>query len=422
MTDNEFPSDVRSRIYPAESPRHRVPDPSPITDFEPWHLPRKQWVREKQWAAQIKRLIKQNGFAVDRPVRYLTLPGNDLLDVQTIGLVCAELGHDLRYLGFHSGLGTDDNIAKVSLAEEIVRSQTRIDQRSFTVDLDILSLSSERSVAWQHVKKFESFDAINLDVCDAFAGRAQRSSHLAVQRILENQLNSRRQPWLLFITSTCDSGSLPNEDIKKYLAIIHANMSRDQFAAALTLAIGSDASEALASLTNDGHNSNEAGVLAKLFSVGIGKWLSSFVLPNHWQVTMPSAACYRRSMGIGDANRVPEHPELISLVFRFEPQPLPIVDRTPFASSQPSASTAWDNLPSAGDIEEQEASSALHFADRISKIRDVDALFANDISKGEISRYVDVMSNFLADRNYDRTAYATFAQNVHPLPSTRMPD
>ncbi len=55
----------------------------PQKEFKPWHRPRKQWIRVKQWKQETLRLVDAITLT-DRPLTYLSLPGDDLLDVRVI--------------------------------------------------------------------------------------------------------------------------------------------------------------------------------------------------------------------------------------------------------------------------------------------------------------------------------------------------
>src|SRR4051812_13554844 len=58
-------------------------------EFEPWHHPVKQIVRDEQWAKLVAKLFDEDGVPPDGILRYLTLPGNDLLDVRVVAEACA---------------------------------------------------------------------------------------------------------------------------------------------------------------------------------------------------------------------------------------------------------------------------------------------------------------------------------------------
>ena len=82
-------------IYP-EVPRHEEEK----REFSSWHKPRKQWIRKYQWLHEIGILLKGIKFRDDRPLKYLSLPGDDLLDVRVLHELCVRQKLSLRYLGF----------------------------------------------------------------------------------------------------------------------------------------------------------------------------------------------------------------------------------------------------------------------------------------------------------------------------------
>src|SRR4051794_37136519 len=70
--------------------------------FLPWHKPRKQYIRLKQWCAEVRKLIKLIRLTDGDVLRYLGFPGEDFLDVRTLHGVCAAEKIWIRYLGFDS--------------------------------------------------------------------------------------------------------------------------------------------------------------------------------------------------------------------------------------------------------------------------------------------------------------------------------
>jgi hypothetical protein len=103
-------------------------------DFRPWHKPRKQLVREKQWGDEIDWLLR-NKPAGDTSLRYLGLPGPDLLDVRYIyDRFCRDSGRKLTFLGFEKSARSSDprgDALNVSLDE--VRRLEHIDDRSLVL-------------------------------------------------------------------------------------------------------------------------------------------------------------------------------------------------------------------------------------------------------------------------------------------------
>ena len=49
--------------------------------FLPWHRPRKHFVRREQWQQQIE-ILADAGQLEHQTIRYLGLPGTDLLDIR----------------------------------------------------------------------------------------------------------------------------------------------------------------------------------------------------------------------------------------------------------------------------------------------------------------------------------------------------
>ena len=61
-------------------------------EFKPWHKPRKQYIRLRQWCAIVRWLIRKVGMQQGDSLRYLGLPGEDLLDIRSLRGVCERDG------------------------------------------------------------------------------------------------------------------------------------------------------------------------------------------------------------------------------------------------------------------------------------------------------------------------------------------
>src|ERR1700722_13633194 len=150
-------------IFARETYAQRSPAPRP---FEPWHRPRKQFVREEVWGAEIDWLITQK-HTTDENVRYLGLPGADLLDLRYIYQEFCKTGeHRLRFLGFDSA-GLPDSLhgdaLNVSLQE--VRSLPHVDKGSEVLGDNFGLLADRRSIAWAAAERMGPFDIVNIDLC-----------------------------------------------------------------------------------------------------------------------------------------------------------------------------------------------------------------------------------------------------------------
>lgn len=407
MTEDGGESDAIKRIY-GQTPEHVVPSPSPMVDFMPWHLPRKQWIRRKQWQAQVARLYRDGGIGNDRPFRYMSLPGNDLIDVSVIAETCLSKSTNIRYLGFNLGLARDQ--AKIGLAEQVVRSKGGVNERSKTINFDVLCLSGEKSGAWRHVREFESFDAINLDICDSFADRPTKSSHLAVKNLLEYQLNRRRQPWLLFITTAADVPSVPDDDLNNYISLFQQNLSADsRFKTALNecviLSSKNDDID-LSALFSPANNSD----FAKLLTVGIGKWLASCLSGNDWNVQLTSAVSYRRGLVTAEPEKIPEYPELVSLAFLLKPPRETVADSTPFSRDTSRGETHEDP-----GTDQAEVSAAIRMLGKVSNILDLDVFLQSDEQSSLRKELTVQTAGLLRELNYDELKYREWTSSVTRL-------
>src|SRR5436309_470968 len=129
FTDEPESSDAGiDSIFARPTYDQRPPAPRP---FQPWHRPRKQLVREEVWGSEISWLIAQNRTG-DEGLKYLGLPGADLLDLRYIYQEFCKTGeHGLKFLGFDSAALPESphgDALNVSLQE--VRSLRHVDKGS----------------------------------------------------------------------------------------------------------------------------------------------------------------------------------------------------------------------------------------------------------------------------------------------------
>jgi hypothetical protein len=168
---------------------------------EPWHRPRKQFVRKSQWAACLQDIY--NGRDPVDPVNYLGLPGTDLLDLRVFyEAVCLPQRRVLRFLGFHDGIGSGSSEA-VSLDVSIQQVKLRelVHEGSKVLSDNINRIGSGRSLAFQEARRTAPYDVINLDFTVGYARDEPRgldSMYNALNRIMAMQ--QLLTPWLLLIT------------------------------------------------------------------------------------------------------------------------------------------------------------------------------------------------------------------------------
>jgi len=288
-------------------------------DFLPWHRPRKQFVRHYQWCKEIELLIadmRLDGNAL----RYLGLPGSDLLDIRYFhSNVCEPKQIALRFLGFNVDAGpTSEYQTELNISLDEVKKLPKIDPQSEIIWDDFCRIANVDSLAWKKTEDFGPYDIINLDLCDGFCadppGRLDDTHYNAISRLLTLQARSIN-PWLLLLTTRAGKdhvhGDVLNKLMEKYLQNLRACAPFNDLSKA-TLSVEDEASLHTAVNTADG--------LLRIFLVGLCKWMLALVLGQR----PPSKLLVRSVLGYrvygGSQNE-----DLISLALRFEPtlQPSP---------------------------------------------------------------------------------------------------
>ncbi len=314
-------------IFPARR-EYKAQEPRQKKIFQPWHRLRKQYVRERQWCKALDALLASSPI-VDRPIKYLGLPGNELLDLRIIHkVVCEPRKIPLRFIGFNLGAkvpGPDQ--LEIDLSTEEVKRLSLVDGQSRIVPDDFRTLADTNSVGWSEADRHGPFDVINIDLCDGFgkepAGNPEETYYNAVSELLGIQAYSR-SPWLLFLTTRIGERHVHPTTLSRMRTAYERNLrscpeftrlSKSRF----RIATPADAGSALRSPA--GFNN--------VFLTGLAKWLLGMglnVAPK-CQVTMEDVLSYTVRTG----NPVSD---LVSAAFLFEPLSQPPRDPLSLASSR----------------------------------------------------------------------------------------
>lgn len=300
-----------------------VEDP-PQRPFKPWHRPRKQWVRRYQWHDPLLRMLRETHFPDDaRTVRYLSLPGEDLLDVRVLREACELAGLDLRFTGLNSvRRGSADDV-QLNIAESAVRGLARIHSGSTILRERFESIANRRSLAYPEVRGGGPFHAVNIDLCDHIALRAAGPGRAtvidALAEIIQLQLVNAIHPWLLFITTRVAPNRVDDRNLSALIAAISDNVeASDEFGRRAGELLRADGDRLRAALANP--NSLEPRAFMNLFALGFGKWLLRFVGAAHPERTLQMLpSCFYAVL--------PDHPDMLSLGFRCDIVQAPAHDR-----------------------------------------------------------------------------------------------
>lgn len=402
------PSNPLEGILPHGPLEHAGAACPPLTEFKPWHLPRKHYVRRHQWvtaAAALLEVIPHREF-----LKYMCLPGEDLLDVHVLAELCAAQGRRLRYLGFDSDAKAESISTQRAAAEQAIRQRGHVHQESEVLPDDFASIARPDSLGNQHLRSAGGFDIINLDLCDAFTTREHSPIHAAMREVLVHQFNGRADPWLLFLTTRSEMSRVVEDEVAAYRKSILNNIARSgvlkESLASLCGAKGgggpeSDTAALFAKCAQD------AFVSGQVLSLAIGKWLLGMsARPEPWRVDLLSAFVYRAGLA---AKRAAEHakepPNLFSLAFRFQKIRQDRIDETGLGQSRGTV----PQHPRFAPLDEA------HLAEKmlgclIKHIQDIDIAMCQDAALR--SSLEDECLVLLENRYYSPAAYREWIRNV----------
>lgn len=306
-------------------PEHiQLAAPAPMS-FAPWHRPRKQYVRIKQWLHHVRGTIQSIGienFNDGEPLRYLTLPGPDLLDIRMIADYCTEASVRMKYTGFCYTDETEDKRLRQNINEFSLTHKDSVVQSSTIIRARLEDVGIKNSEAQMALYRGGPFHVINIDACEPLATGTNQSGRLvdAIRSITQYQLSQRRQRWLLFLTTPIQCNTISNESMEALHGQISLNAQND-----------ADFSHKLKEMASENEavddylkrccekNGND---LISVFSLGVAKWLIHLAEQANFKVIILKSFSYSMF------KKEPYDPNMVSLCFLFEPTPISIQDNT----------------------------------------------------------------------------------------------
>lgn len=319
MTDHPVENDSQIVKDVLPLPTEELAVPVELNELQPWHLPRKQFIREKQWLYFAKRLIKSEkgtpGLQVPaqgKPeVRYLTLPGIDYLDVRLIGDACKKLQCQLTTTGFLTGGAP--YIARAKVREQALIESGYISDKSFTQPSLFQGLADKNSQAYRDIYQKGPFHIVNVDACGSIAPpTAQHARRLvdAIYQLVKFQLSYKRGSWLLFLTTDVRPDSVAEETLCRLWGTVEKNANSDKkFRRKVLSLFGLQDDADIPSLHKLVSCPGEK--FLRLFSLGFGKWLLHLASDHNYRMKAHSAYCYSTTEK-GD-----ETPTMACLAFEF---------------------------------------------------------------------------------------------------------
>lgn len=358
---DEPDEDLIEGIFPTIPTKVSVPR----REFKPWHKPRKHLIRVHQWQAEINNLVREINFD-GRPLRYISLPGDDFLDVRTVYELCESNDLRLRFLGFNDTALVDSENTLADPAFNEMVSLPLVDEKSTLAPDKFENLYLAQSMASKYLDDTGPFDILNLDLCKSFSNPRQRrasalpppTTYDAVLSLIRRQTLQRTEPWLFFLTTRCAPNDVDRDDILKFWDCIEDNMSKyhefeEHFAQFVN---GKSRDELIIPVAN---NNPQRQSFTNTYCVGLGKWLLQTSQSGNpkWKVIMLRSYHYQ----------VHSPYNMLSIAFRFERITIPPYDTTGLSKlSEPNTDNHFQEVESAINL--IRATSELQDADHILRV------------------------------------------------------
>lgn len=375
FSDEEIVGRIARRVVAEEPPRRQ---------FEPWHRPRKQWIRRYQWHDSLLEMMRETHFPADaRIMRYLSLPGEDLLDVRVLREACEEAGVDMRFTGMVSVGPGSPRDTRLNIAESEVRGLARIHTGSSILRERFESVANTGSLAFGELRDGGPFHAINIDLCDHIALRAQGERRPtvidALAEVIQLQLRNAMHPWLLFITTRVEPGQVDAGNLAALIQAVSDNVTASgEFGERTAALLQTEAGQLRAALAEP--NNLDPRVFMNLFALGFGKWLLRFVGAAHPERTLRMLPSCFYAVHRG-------RPDMLSLGFRCDVAQAPAVDRYNLVADRATAPPA------------REVDLAMGLAAETGRLVDLDEMLARDEQLAEAVTLESAA--LLRDAHYD---------------------
>jgi len=349
--------------------------PPPRRDFMPWHRPRKQYVRRKQWLHQARKLIKS--LPHEGPIRYLGLPGDDLLDLRALHEI-ADSSRELLFLGFMDGGGQDARV-NLNISMQEVLDLKHVSERSHVVPDNINSLARSTSMGTDYLRKFGPFDVVNLGFCNNVMTGAigERSIYDAINNLFGLQAR-RLDPWLLFLTTRAVQETVHPDVSEKLDLLLAENLEQCKgFSEGLGALLG-EVADIPTTLSDC-----DAVQWFDMFCVCMAKVILNAAVSGRMKVELKSTMSYRVGR-LDDA----EPDDLVSFAFLITPSIAPAGDAGGLSAAQPGP---------------DECELAVKLAPRIAKRVQVDKLLDED--KELLASMIDESAALLKQARYPEAEY-----------------
>ena len=382
---------ILGEVLDEKLPQHPT---RPRRNFAPWHKPRKQFIRRRQWLAETAKICDALQFKDDRPLKYLSLPGEDLLDIRVIRECCDQKGVSLKYLGLNEAYSSGDPDTWLHLAWNEVNSLAGINRNSIVIRDRFELIADKKSQAFQYVEQYGPFDVVNVDLCESISAPVRQNLpnyYSALKALADYQIKNRTEPWLLLVTSRVGDSKVAATDMEKLVDCLRGNARQYESFRKQLIQLVPKTSGLVGSkrLETNKLSQNE---FVKMFSAGLGKWLLALMSSSRpkWGVVLQSGYSYR----VNDAD-----PDMVSYAFLLEPFIQGPIDTTGLSRVLP-----------IGEKEFDEEKSAIDILNKVNAIKDLDAVVnAKPTLKKQLE---DESEALLVAAGYEARAYRSWLRTL----------
>lgn len=358
--------DFSESVLPPDAAPMASPEP---LQFQPWHKPRKQFVRVEQWLRHVEGIVGKLGlqsFNDGEPLRYMTLPGPDLLDIRMVADFCSSKSIKLRYTGFCHSTDTEERRLRQNVNEFSITHKDAVVNSSKVVRSRLQDVGIKNSEAAVEMVKGGPFDVVNIDACEPLAGDDENVSGRlvdAIRSITEYQLAYRRKPWILLLTTPIQENSISKNSMNALNEQVILNTKNDSSFFDEISTHFQDGENIAAYLERISENTGDG--LISIFSLGIAKWLIHLAEQAKFKVIKLQGYSYSMF------RKPPYDANMVSLCFLFEPTDITIQDGTGLTS----------NLKPQANVGDQPISTHLRALKRAFDIENLDIKLQADVTK-----------------------------------------
>ncbi|MCF0041562.1 PP_RS20740 family protein [Dyadobacter fanqingshengii] len=373
---------IGNTIYDFDTPKKK--------EFLPWHRPRKQYVREKQWEYLITDLVTETPPRTGT-INYLGLPGDDLFDLRHFhDKICIPKNLKLKFLGFNKGMkpGAEHN-TQLEISLDEVNRLSHIHDGSDLLPDDLTAIALEKSVAWMKSENMGPFDVINIDLCDGFAKQPanefKQTHYNTLYRLMYLQAK-RQDPWLLMLTTRTNTECVDANVFETLKQVYRDNLAdcEDFLNASNECFTVSDEDSFL-------DYCSESTGFTNVFLTSLCKW----ILTTGLRQNPPTKVEVKNVLGYTVAKEA-DSPDLMSIAIKITPTYVAMPDPIGLANQE-------FNQPS-------ECLFASRILKRVHRKRDVDEILAGD--EQVMNTMIENTSTLLDQARYDTSDYAIWVQNV----------